>query len=397
MVAVLLSGGIAVLVVLFVRYLRLKREVDAVVERLRLGSHEGPSTLYRGVREMERALEQTTQDVARLRVAVDRAEVGIVIADRRGAILFTNPAADAVMQGRLGDTVARTRVAQMIDRVTQTGAGEELEFDLYTPVRRILNLSALPLPSSDGRGHAALVYIVDLTDRHQVDAMRRDFVANAGHELKTPLGALSVLAETLAITDDPKTRKRLAERLISESTRMARLVDDILTLSSVESLETPHTPVRVADVLRDAESTVAVNAAERNVSLEAKLPPDDLVVAGDRKQLVSAVGNLLDNAIKYTLVDPEAGGTVWYRAWQEGDAVFIEVEDHGIGIADQHLERVFERFYRVDRARSRASGGTGLGLAIVRNVARTHGGDISVRSELGVGSTFTIELPVLKE
>ncbi len=327
-----------------------------------------------------------------LTAALEGTHLGIIVAGDRGTVRFSNPAAEQILAGRLGDAVVRSRVLQLVDRVTQSGRIEELEFDLYTPVRRVLRLRAIPF-GDESRG--AIVYIRDLTDQHLVDVMRQDFVTNAGHELKTPLGALSVLAEAIGETDDPDVRRRLTDRITSEATRMASVVDHILQLAAAESLEEPHEPVVVADVLRVAAQTEGVNAAEAGIALVSKVPGSDVRVSGSFEQLASAVGNLLDNAIKYTAVARD-GGTVRHRGWAEGDRVFVEVEDQGIGIGEAHQTRVFERFYRVDRARSRASGGTGLGLSIVRNVVRTHGGTVSVRSELGAGSTFTIELPALR-
>ena len=327
-----------------------------------------------------------------LTAALEGTHLGIIVAGDQGTVRFSNPAAEQILAGRLGDAVVRSRVLQLVDRVTQSGQIEELEFDLYTPVRRVLRLRAIPF-GDESRG--AIVYIRDLTDQHLVDVMRQDFVTNAGHELKTPLGALSVLAEAIGETDDPDVRRRLTDRITSEATRMASVVDDILQLAAAESLEEPHEAVVVADVLRVAAETEGVSAAEAGIALVGKVPGSDVRVSGSFEQLASAVGNLLDNAIKYTAVARD-GGTVWYRGWAEGDRVFVEVEDQGIGIGQAHQTRVFERFYRVDRARSRASGGTGLGLSIVRNVVRTHGGTVSVRSELGEGSTFTIELPALR-
>lgn len=344
------------------------------------------------IETLEQRREKAEARSSALTAALEGTHLGIIVADGAGTVRFANPAAEQILAGRLGDAVVRGRVMQLVDRVTQSGQVEQLEFDLYTPVRRVLRLRAIPF-ADESRG--AIVYIRDLTDQHLVDAMRHDFVTNAGHELKTPLGALSVLAEAIGETDDPDVRRRLVDRITSEATRMASVVDDILQLAAAESLEEPHEAVVVADVLREAADTERVSAAEAGIALVGKVPGSDVLVSGSFEQLASAVGNLLDNAIKYTAVARDAG-TVWYRGWAEGDRVFVEVEDQGIGIGEAHRTRVFERFYRVDRARSRASGGTGLGLSIVRNVVRTHGGTVSVRSELGAGSTFTIELPALK-
>ena len=225
--------------------------------------------------------------------------------------------------------------------------------------------------------------------------MRTDFVANASHELKTPLGALALLAETLADTRDEELRLRLAQRLQSEASRMASVVNDVLQLAETESLGAEYVHVSVSDLLAEAVKSVESIAAENEITL-IEDDVEDATVAADRKQLLSAVSNLLNNAITYTAVKDEPG-IVRYRSYLDDSTICVEVEDTGIGIPSRYTDRVFERFFRVDRARSRESGGTGLGLSIVRNVARAHGGSARVRSEVGVGSTFTISLPVVPE
>jgi two-component system sensor histidine kinase SenX3 len=377
------------------RYRSAHDDMSRVLERLDLpvDGRRDAEQLTAAIARLEREVEEAESQSRLLQAAADGTHLGIIVADDAGMQLFANPAAEQIQAGRLGDAVVRGRVLQLVERVTKSGNIEELEFDLYTPVRRVVQLRAVPF---DDVSRGTIVYIRDLTDQHHVDVVRRDFVTNAGHELKTPLGALSVLAEAITDTDDPEIRRRLADRIAAEAGRMASVVEDILQLAAVESLEEPHEPVVVADVLRVAAETEAVSAAEAGIALVGKLPGTDVSVSGSFEQLASAVGNLLDNAIKYTAV-AHGAGTVWYRGWQDADRVFVEVEDQGIGIGEAHQSRIFERFYRVDRARSRASGGTGLGLSIVRNVVRTHGGDVSIRSELGVGTTFTIELPTLRE
>lgn len=225
--------------------------------------------------------------------------------------------------------------------------------------------------------------------------MRRDFLTNAGHEMKTPLGAMSVLAETIADTEDAETRRRLTGRLRVEANRMARVVDDILTLADIESLETPFSSVRIGEVVDDAVARVAVVAAEHGIEIAVTGNGSEAVVEGNEEQLVSAVANLLDNAVKYS----NAGGepVVEIEMRMSDDRVSIVVRDHGVGISESHLNRVFERFYRVDRGRDRSSGGTGLGLSIVNNVAGTHGGSATAESVPAEGSVFTMTLPLRKE
>ena len=236
-----------------------------------------------------------------------------------------------------------------------------------------------------------LVVIDDVTDRRRLEAVRRDFVANISHELKTPVGALSLLAETLLAEDDPAVARRLAERMLTEAFRVGRTIDDLLALSQIEADEAGHprrgagAPLRRRGRRAGAPGRRAAGHHHRGGRAAARL-----AVVGDRRQLVSATYNLLENAVKYS--DP--GSVVEVRARTDGRWIDLSVADHGIGIPRRDLERVFERFYRVDRARSRETGGTGLGLAIVRHVASNHAGEVRVESLEGEGSTFTLRLPV---
>jgi two-component system sensor histidine kinase SenX3 len=215
-------------------------------------------------------------------------------------------------------------------------------------------------------------------------------VANISHELKTPVGALGVLAETLAGEHDPDVVARLAERMQQEAFRVARTIDDLLQLSQIEAGELPsRDPVPVHLVLAEAVDRTRAAAEMQGVTLHVDEPSPRLCVVGDRRQLVSALANLCDNAVKYS----DRGGAVRLCARTDGTWVEIDVADEGIGIPGNDLERVFERFYRVDRARSRDTGGTGLGLAIVRHVVQNHEGSVTVRSREGEGSTFTLRLP----
>jgi len=384
------------LVVLAIRYRQLDRDVDRILSRLEIASTSKVASraLYRGVRGLERRLEDAEVATHRLRVAAETSNVGVVIADAAGDIVYANPAAEAVITGRLGDAVAGTRIVSLLERVQATGVEEDLELDLYTPARRIVRLRAVPFEETEGVG-GAVGYVTDLSELRRVEAMRRDFLTNAGHEMKTPLGALSVLAETIADTDDAATRQRLTERLRIEANRMARVVDDILTLADIESLETPFAPVAIVDVVDAAVARVSVMAADAGITIDANAASGDAVVDGNVEQLVSAVANLLDNALKYS--DPGEDAIVEIVVSTTEDQVSISVRDYGIGISEVHLERVFERFYRVDRGRSRSSGGTGLGLSIVNNVARTHGGSVGAESVLAEGSEFTMTLPLRKE
>jgi two-component system sensor histidine kinase SenX3 len=235
------------------------------------------------------------------------------------------------------------------------------------------------------------VFLRDISEARRIESMRRDFVANVSHELKTPIGALGLLAETMAAEEDAELLRRLADRVLHEAERLERTVEDLLDLSILEAQEAPHRDmVPVALLMAEATERMAGSAEAAGIPIELTEPADDIVVSCDRRQVTSALFNLLDNAVKYS----EEGGKVEFAAEVEGFQVVLSVRDYGIGIPGGDLERIFERFYRVDRTRSRATGGTGLGLSIVRHVAQAHGGEVSVHSEEGAGSTFSLKLPL---
>jgi two-component system sensor histidine kinase SenX3 len=204
------------------------------------------------------------------------------------------------------------------------------------------------------------------------------------------MGAVGLLAETLLSENEPQVTQRLAHRIYNESFRISRVIDDLLDLSRIENEESPpREPVLINLVMAEAAERVREAATQLGINVLLKEPNPQLVVLGDRRQLTSAVYNLLENAVKFS---PE-GSEVTCLGKSEGDDIAIVVEDHGIGIPSRDLERIFERFYRVDAGRSRSTGGTGLGLAIVRHVAANHRGNVQVESREGEGSTFTLTLP----
>ncbi|HZJ27526.1 MAG TPA: ATP-binding protein, partial [Acidimicrobiia bacterium] len=228
-------------------------------------------------------------------------------------------------------------------------------------------------------------------EARRTESIRRDFVANVSHELKTPIGALALLAETMASGGDLAVTQPLAARMLREADRLTRIIDDLLDLSLIETQESlERTPVGAAALVTEAVDRVRAQADAADTPLLVTDATPDLAVVCDRGQVVGAITNLLDNAVKYS--DP--GHTIECTVGRDDDRAIIAVRDHGIGIPARDLERIFERFYRVDRARSRATGGTGLGLSIVRHVADVHGGDVTVWSSEGEGSMFTLTLPL---
>jgi two-component system sensor histidine kinase SenX3 len=236
-----------------------------------------------------------------------------------------------------------------------------------------------------------IAVIDDISERRRLEEIRRDFVANVSHELKTPMGALGLLAETLVTETDPAVAQRLASRIHTEAFRVSRIIDDLLDLSRIEAEEAPpREPVLVNLVMAEAVERVRAAAEQRDVKIELEEPDPPVAVMGDRRQLVSALYNLLENAVKFSY----DGGSVRIAGRLVDDEIVLEIEDHGVGIPARDLERIFERFYRVDQGRSRTTGGTGLGLSIVRHVAANHQGRVDVDSREGEGSTFRLILPV---
>ena len=239
----------------------------------------------------------------------------------------------------------------------------------------------------------AATILTDITEQIRTEAMRRDFVANVSHELKTPIGAVSLLAETLSQENDPETSSRLSKRLEAEAQRLGRIVDDILDLSRIEGqpIETLDM-IDLTEVVNEVVDRLSTLALRRQIDIKTNLNTN--FVEGDRLQLISLVHNLIENAVKYS--EEKGQVSVILKSLDGSSTVRLEIVDSGIGISELELERVFERFYRVDRARSRQSGGTGLGLSIVRNVATRHGGTVEIDSIEGQGTTVTVDLPVIE-
>ena len=246
--------------------------------------------------------------------------------------------------------------------------------------------------SKFGEEGLLLAIFQDNSEAARIDAVRRDFVANISHELKTPIGALSLLSEAIAqASDDPAAVKNFAERIQFESKRLSELVQEIINLSRLQDADPllAAKTVDIDDVVKQAISNSQFHASDRKIEI-SRGPLSHATVIGDRNQLTIAVQNLIDNAINYS----GNGTNVTINTEVQGDLVEIQVIDQGIGIAESDIDRIFERFYRVDPARSRETGGTGLGLAIVKHIVRIHGGEISVWSVKNVGSTFSIKLPI---
>jgi len=319
-----------------------------------------------------------------LEQAIDALGIGVVVASADGEIVFENEIAGGPT-GALHSDVLVEEAIEIHVRAALEGQTRRQTIELFGPPRRVVSVSAVPL--ADG---GAVAIVEDVTERSRLDAVRTDFVANISHELKTPVGALSVLAEALVDEDQPEVVQRLADKMVHEALRADRTIDDLLELSRIELGGEAVKDVVLGSMVVDESVSRARSLAERaGIELHVEPSSDRIRMLGDRRQLVSALGNLVENAVKYS--DPDSRVEVSARS--DGRWVELSVRDFGVGIPQKDLDRIFERFYRVDRARSRETGGTGLGLAIVRHVATNHGGDVQVTSVEGEGSTFTLRVP----
>jgi signal transduction histidine kinase len=303
--------------------------------------------------------------------------------------VFANPAAERHLGAvpRSVSAMLPLAIREAAGRAAELQGSETADAEVGSPTRW-LRASAVPV-NDDG---SVLLVVRDITEAKRLDAIRRDFVANASHELKTPAASIQAAAETIrtASLDDPGVIPRFAAQLEGEAVRLSRIVGDLLDLSRLESGSVLDESVALDVVLRDEGERYEAHAAESGVELSVRA---DVVpaVRGSGRDLALLVRNLVDNAIRYT----RPGGHVEVSVGADDGDVVLTVADDGVGIPQRDLPRIFERFYRVDRARSRETGGTGLGLSIVRHVVENHGGRISVESELGRGTTFEIRLPAL--
>jgi two-component system sensor histidine kinase SenX3 len=399
-----IAAGVAAALVCVAYALGSRRGLKALKQRLvALGDRLGADPLPRDPRRLEDALghvERATEhaaeavaessaDAIRLRRVLDSLAQAVIVCDEHGQLVFRNSRAITLMGSRHGDALAAQAVDELL-ATTSPGASEERTLELYGPPRRTLSVRTESIDNGQ-RTLGVIAVIEDVSERRRLEEVRRDFVANVSHELKTPMGALGLLAETLLAETEPEVSRRLAQRIHSEAFRISRIIDDLLDLSRIENEESPpREPVLVNLVMAEAAERVRSAAEQREVEIKLEEPSPPVAVLGDRRQLTSALYNLLENAVKFSY----EGGVVEFTGIVDGDDVVIAVADKGLGIPTRDLERIFERFYRVDHGRSRSTGGTGLGLSIVRHVANSHGGSVHVDSREGEGSTFTLRLPV---
>jgi len=350
----------------------------------------------------QRAVSEERNDalleVQTLAAAIEGMDEGMWITDANGVVLRHNEALRTILgtdQELVGQRplflVRRTELHDAVLRACREGVTSKVEVSMDAPRNKTLEVHIAPLGASLP-GSAAVFR--DVTERKRLERVRQDFVANVSHELRTPIAAILGYAETLrsGALSDAKHAPQMVEIIHRQSERLGELVSDLLELSRLDAGERPlsSSAVSLGEVARQASEAMEPRAAGKHLSLHLRIP-DDLTARADPKALEQVLLNLLDNAIKYT---PE-GGAVELIGERVGDLAELSVKDTGLGIEARHLPRLFERFYRVDRGRSREMGGTGLGLSIVRHLVHGMEGEVRVASQLGVGTTFTVVLPVV--
>lgn len=338
-----------------------------------------------------------TRERARFSAVLSAMEDGLLAVDHRGIVLLANEALSRShkLVGSTGthylEVFRQAEIGDLINQVLTSGERRTAEVNLSGSGRSFV-LVGVPFPAAPGEAHGAVITFNDVSERQRVDRIRRDFVANASHELRTPLTSIRGFVEALEDggMEEPETAKRFLSRIRANADRMASLVDDLLELSRLESGAQPPSleELDCAAVVADVVASFAKIAARKSITLSARASPVPPVV-GDSDRLRRVLEHLVDNALKYT---PD-GGRVSVQVEPQGAGASVSVHDSGPGIGPEHLPRLFERFYRVDTARSRELGGTGLGLSIVKHLAESMGASVLVTSVPGQGSTFAVRLP----
>jgi two-component system phosphate regulon sensor histidine kinase PhoR len=345
------------------------------------------ATLNQLATEMDARIRQVGRDGEQRDVILSGMEEGIVLIGPDGLVGYANPAASRILRTTPEDvrTLAPHELRAMVEECRAEGRPGEREVETGLPARTI-RASAVPIEVTGD----VLLILRDITAARRVEAMRRDFVADASHELKTPAASIQAAAETVQRaleSDDLHAAARFTAQVWWQAARLSRIVSDLLDLSRLETERPVVQPVRLDRLV--AEEMERLRQQARDVGVDVGVETSPVTVRGSSKDLALLVRNLLDNAVRYT----PAGGRVTIGLAEDDGRVRLTVEDTGIGIPTRDLPRIFERFYRVDRARSRETGGTGLGLSIARHVVEQHGGRIQARSQLGQGSSFIVTLP----
>lgn len=337
----------------------------------------------------------------RLTILLDHINLGVVLIDSMGRIELFNPEASEILgltdhsyNRTYVETIRSTQLVEMIETVIDSGVSLTDEVELYIPKSLYVDVNIIPYLENEANEGAVLMLLYDISQVQRLENIRSEFVANASHELRTPVTSIKGFAETLkdGALNDSVIAEQFIDIIHHESIRLENIINDILELSRVEKQKdtAPDSVFSIEQVIQTVLVSIQKKARMKKIELIAEIEEDaPLMMLGNRHRVEQILTNLVDNAINYSYEESQ----VLIRAYSGQDGIKLEVQDFGVGIPDEEQVRIFERFYRVDKGRSRVSGGTGLGLSIVRNLVRIFGGEISVKSKLGEGSTFIVYLP----
>lgn len=376
-------------------------------QRIDIKSKDEIGELANSINYMASTLSDTINSVTdkniKMEAILSSVVNGIIAIDSDEKILFINPVAIDMLNIKESDVagkhflqvVRNNQIDNYLKYVIKHRSFYDTEITLNYPHEKILKLYTNPIKKFEkGEESGIIITIQDITELRKLENMRTEFVANVSHELKTPLTSIKGFVETLKIgaIEDKEDSIRFLNIIEDEADRLSRLISDILSLSELEGkkVKVAHEKIRVQNTIAEIISMLSSQAVKKNITLLSEVNDGSLSIMGDLDKFKQMLINLVDNGIKYT---PE-GGTIKVEGFRDGDYLVINVIDNGIGIPDEYIPRLFERFYRVDKARSRKVGGTGLGLAIVKHIVKTFDGEISVESKVGEGTKFTIFLPV---
>nr|NNM89946.1 PAS domain-containing protein [Bacilli bacterium] len=386
--------------------LALDGEVSPEDRETHKGSLERMATrVYAMVGALHDQRELTRQEQNKIDSVMSHILSGVIVIDQTGRMLLMNAAAEKLLGVNDVDFIGRWHweaghhygLSSLIDEAIAFGVVQKKEVQIHKPQELTLEAHITPIRQSNGATAGVVVLLHDVSEWRRVERMRSDFVANVSHELRTPITALKGFAETLldGAMEEPTIAKQFISIIKEEADRLGRLVEDLLDLSRIEA---KHAPLKLKEVcmfavLQKVIETFRAQAHDAGVELRKQIHTQTghITVMADDDRLQQILINLVSNALQFTA----SGGTITLRAEIEGDRVIVSVIDTGVGIPAADIGRVFERFYRVDKMRARTSGGTGLGLAIVKHLVEAHGGHVSVQSEVGVGSRFFFDLPLV--
>ncbi|MFA5256247.1 MAG: ATP-binding protein, partial [Candidatus Omnitrophota bacterium] len=350
--------------------------------------------------EISAKVKSVSSEKAKLEAVLSSMFEGVMLTNERGEILLLNPSVrklffiDSPPEGRKPLEMMQNNVIQeIVDRVLNKNREViTQEVKIAIPEQKTIMINGVPIIKDDVVEGAVFVFH-DITELKRLEDIRKDFVANVSHELRTPISSIKGYAETLldGKADNKDTVKEFLSIIYQDSNRLANLIDDLLDLSRIESgkMNMESEPLEILPIVNRCINVLGKSARDKSLSIKLDIPADFPKVLGDHKRLLQVLLNLLDNAVKYT---PE-NGSIIVSAASNRETAQIDISDTGIGISERDLPRIFERFYRVDKARSRELGGTGLGLSIVKHIVQAHNGQVWVKSTLGRGSTFSFTIP----